>query len=89
MLHLNMKLVAAGAVALSRILLEAHFPSDVIAGFGFGGAFTLALAHALTRRGLVFRQGADGRLEPRKLDRPGRWPDVLAALIAREKSARR
>ena len=84
---LRKPILAAGvAVALSRILLEAHFPSDVIAGFGFGGAFTLALAHALTRRGLVFRQGADGRLEPRKLDRPGRWPDVLAALIERARA---
>ena len=79
-------LVAGILVALSRILLDAHYPSDVVAGFGFGAAFTLSLAHALARRNLVFRQAASGRLEPKAADRPGNWPDVLAALIARTKA---
>jgi membrane-associated phospholipid phosphatase len=84
---LRWPIVAAGiAVALSRILLDAHYPSDVVAGFGFGVAFTLALAQGLARRNLVFRQGASGRLEPKAADRPGNWPDVLAALIARAKA---
>ena len=82
--RLRRPILAAGAlVALSRILLDAHFPADVIAGFGFGVAFTLALAHALARRHLVFTQASDGRLEPKTADRPANWPDVLAALIAR------
>ena len=79
-------LFAGALVAASRILLDAHFPADVIAGFGFGAAFTLAAAHALARRNLVFRQNAGGRLEPKAADRPGNWPDVLAALIARAKA---
>ncbi|MDK9696095.1 MAG: phosphatase PAP2 family protein [Siculibacillus sp.] len=79
-------LAVGGAVALSRILLDAHFPADVIAGFGFGAAFTLTAAHALARRNLVFRRRADGRLEPKAADRPGNWPDVLAALIDRAKA---
>lgn len=84
---LRWPIVAAGiAVALSRILLDAHYPSDVVAGFGFGAAFTLALAQGSARRNLVFRQGAAGRLEPKAADRPGNWPDVLAALIARAKA---
>ena len=81
-------LVAGGLVAASRILLDAHFPADVVAGFGFGMAFTLAAAHGLARRNLVFRQTAEGRLEPKAADRPGNWPDVLAALIARARAAK-
>jgi membrane-associated phospholipid phosphatase len=79
-------LIVGAAVAFSRILLDAHFPADVIAGFGFGAAFTLTAAHALARRNLVFRQRPDGRLEPKAADRPGNWPDVLAALIARARA---
>ena len=79
-------LVAGALVALSRILLDAHFPADVIAGFGFGAAFTLTVAQVLARRNLVFRQAATGRLEPKTADRPANWPDVLAALIARAKT---
>lgn len=81
---LRRPILAAGAlVAASRILLEAHFPADVIAGFGFGAAVTLALAEMLARRDLVFRRNAAGRLEPKAADRPANWPDVLATLIAR------
>lgn len=87
---LRRPILAAGvAIAASRVLLDAHFPADVVAGFGFGVAFTLTLAHALARRNLVFRQAATGRLEPRRIDRPGRWPDVLAALIARARTTGR
>ncbi len=85
---LRRPILAAGAlVAVSRILLDAHFPADVIAGFGFGGAFTLTAALALARRNLVFRQNSIGRLEPKAADRPGNWPHVLAALIARARKS--
>ena len=85
--RLRLPILAAGVlVAGSRILLEAHFPADVVAGFGFGAAFTLAVARALARRDLVFRPNARGRLEPKAADRPANWPDVLAALIARAKT---
>lgn len=84
---LGRPILALGVVvALTRILLDAHFPADAIAGFGYGVAFTLTLAQALARRRLVFRRGADGRLAPKRGDGPGRWPDVLAALIARARS---
>jgi membrane-associated phospholipid phosphatase len=86
---LRRPILAAGAlVAASRILLDAHFPADVIAGFGFGAAFTLTAAQALARRNLVFRQNAKGRLEPKAADRPANWPEVLAALIARARKGR-
>lgn len=76
-------ILAAGAViALTRIALGAHFPSDVIAGFALGAAFTLWLAGALAARGLVFRHGADGRLLPTRRGGPAGWFDLLADLLA-------
>lgn len=61
--RLRWPLLACGAiVALTRTLLEAHFPSDVIAGFGLGVAATLSLAHFLARRGRVFTYDEAGRL---------------------------
>lgn len=84
--RLRRPILAAGVlVAVSRVLLDAHFPADVIAGLGFGAAFTLTLAQGLAKRNLVFRQTAAGRLEPKTADTPGHWPDVLAALIERAK----
>lgn len=79
---------AGVAIALSRIALGAHFPSDVAAGFALGAAFTLALAQALAHRGLVFRRDASGRLLPKDTAGPAGWFDLLAGLIA-ERGARR
>lgn len=75
-------------VALTRILLDAHFPSDVAAGLTLGGAVTLVLAHALARRGLVFGYDADGALTPRPLARPMAWFDTLAGVLARPSRAK-
>ncbi|TBW33637.1 phosphatase PAP2 family protein [Siculibacillus lacustris] len=77
-------ILAAGVVvAITRILLDAHFPSDVIAGVTLGASVTLALAHALGARGLVFAHDAAGRLVRRATPKGSGWTDVLAALIAR------
>lgn len=81
-------LAAGAAIALSRIALGAHFPSDVAAGFALGAAFTLMLAQGLARRGLVFRTGADGRLRPRPEAGPSGWFDLFARLL-REKGLAR
>lgn len=43
------------ALALSRIAADAHYPSDVAAGFFIGFIVTLFLARWLAARGLVFR----------------------------------
>ena len=68
-------------VALTRILLDAHFPSDVIAGLTLGAVFTLILAHLLARRGRVFGRDAGGGLVLRPLARPATWFDTLAAVL--------
>ncbi len=44
--------------AVSRVAAGAHFPSDVIAGFGLGFLFSLYLARGLARRQTVFRFNA-------------------------------
>lgn len=75
-------LAAGAAIALTRVALGAHFPSDVTAGFALGAAFTLMLAQALAARGLVFRHGADGRLRPNATGGPAGWFDLLADLMA-------
>lgn len=46
---------AAFVVALSRVFVGAHYPSDVVAGFGFGFIFSLATAVLFARLGFIFR----------------------------------
>jgi undecaprenyl-diphosphatase len=76
-------ILASGAtIALTRVALGAHFPSDVAAGFALGWAFTVWLAGALAARRLVFRHGADGRLLPTVQGEPAGWFDLLADLLA-------
>ena len=42
-------------VAATRIAAEAHYPSDVVAGFLLGSFFSIVLARWLARRGVLFR----------------------------------
>lgn len=48
-------LAAATVVALSRVAVGAHYPSDVVAGFALGMAFTLLAAALFLLRGRVFQ----------------------------------
>jgi undecaprenyl-diphosphatase len=52
-------------VCASRVLLGAHWVSDVVAGWTVGMAVTLALSAAAARRGFAFRFDRRGRLVPR------------------------
>jgi len=47
-------------IASTRIVVGAHYPSDVIAGFAFGYAFTIAAAIVFARLGYLFRQENSG-----------------------------
>ncbi|MFZ1773387.1 MAG: phosphatase PAP2 family protein [Rhizobiaceae bacterium] len=49
--------------ASTRIAAQAHYPSDVAAGFAFGFLFSLQLARVLARRQAVFKL-SKGRLLP-------------------------
>ena len=53
-------------IAVSRLFVEAHYPSDVIAGGMLGGLSAWLLARALARHRLVFGFGHAGQLVRRK-----------------------
>ncbi|GIL00862.1 MAG: hypothetical protein BroJett030_07610 [Alphaproteobacteria bacterium] len=72
--RLRVFIVLAGIwIAVSRPVLGVHFPSDIFAGFVFGGAFSYFYARSFARKRLLFAFRADGGLEPRPLAR-GRRP---------------
>lgn len=45
---------------MSRIIVDAHYPSDVIAGLSFGAWFSLMTAIVFSRYGLLFRISENG-----------------------------
>ncbi len=47
-------IAAAAAVGASRVLVGAHYLSDVVGGAALGGAVALALSHAFARRDIAF-----------------------------------
>ena len=55
-------LAGAVLIGLSRILVGAHFPSDVVAGAILGSVVSMTLARDFARRGLAFTIRA-GRAE--------------------------
>jgi undecaprenyl-diphosphatase len=52
-------------IAISRLIVGAHYPSDVIAGGVLGGVTAWLMARALARRRLLFRFSSDGSLARR------------------------
>jgi undecaprenyl-diphosphatase len=53
-------------IAVSRMFVRAHYPSDVLAGCLIGGIVAWLLARALAQRRLLFGFDAEGRLHRRK-----------------------
>lgn len=53
-------LACGAALAATRIAVEAHFPSDVVAGFAIGALTALSLGRALALRRIVYRVPAGG-----------------------------
>ncbi len=61
---------AAVAIAASRVLIGAHFASDVVAGAGLGAGVTFLVARAFARRSIAF----DGPDPVRPIERRSpRW----------------
>lgn len=56
--------VAAFWLAFSRVMVGAHFPSDVIAGTLLGMTFTFFTVRAMARRRIGFHLTAAGKIEP-------------------------
>ena len=57
--------VYALAVAASRVMVSAHYPSDVMAGAAFGALGALLVRDWFAVRRLGFRVGTDGRVRAR------------------------
>ena len=55
-------LFAGAWIAISRPALGVHFPSDVLAGFLFGAAFSYVYARSFARKRLLFAFSPEGRL---------------------------
>lgn len=78
----------ATIIAVSRVGVRAHFPSDVVGGIFVGSAFTYLYAYALGRNGVGFQIRPDGALTPKTvairgiLRRPGGGREMLDGLKA-------
>lgn len=57
-------IVAAFWLAFSRVMVGAHYPSDVIAGTLLGMTFTFFTVRAMARRRIGFHLSASGKIEP-------------------------
>jgi membrane-associated phospholipid phosphatase len=69
-------LIAGLCFAFSRVVVLAHYPSDVVAGFTIGALVALTIARWLARRGVLFgyEEGAAG-LATLLPERVGHWRD--------------
>ncbi|PVB63615.1 phosphatase PAP2 family protein [Labrenzia sp. 011] len=56
--------VAAFWLAFSRVMVGAHYPSDVIAGTLLGMTFTFFSVRAMARRRIGFHLSSSGKIEP-------------------------
>jgi len=73
-------------IGASRVVVGAHYPSDVVAGLLFGYVFSLWLAHLFARYGWAFSFTSTGLIRARSdcirlgFSSPGRTTHILAGL---------
>ncbi|MDP2411789.1 MAG: phosphatase PAP2 family protein [Pseudolabrys sp.] len=75
-------LVFAVLIALSRVAIGAHYPTDVLAGAMFGMAGAILVRRWFALRGLVFSFGPDGALHQRPGPSVRRIKSVARELLA-------
>jgi undecaprenyl-diphosphatase len=73
--------VYAVGIAASRVIVSAHFPSDVLAGAAFGAFGAIVIRDWFARRRLGFFVGSDGRVHPLPGPSFGRIKKVARALF--------
>ena len=80
--------IFAAIIALSRVAVGAHYPSDVIGGLFIGATYAYALAAWLVPKRVGFRRDQEGWIRPRTgalrrvVGTPGGAGAMLAALAA-------
>jgi len=78
----------AAMIAVSRVAVGAHYPSDVVGGLFIGATYAYGLAAWLAGKGVAFRRDRRGRIRPRTgalrrvVATPGGAGAMLAALAA-------
>ncbi len=65
-------------LGMTRVMVGAHYPSDVTAGLAFGAWFSLLIAIAFSRYGIVFKPGPNGLPMPRLPLPHNIWPNFRA-----------
>jgi undecaprenyl-diphosphatase len=76
--------IYAGLIGLSRVVVTAHYPSDVIAGALVGAAGALLVRNWFAARRLGFAVDADGSVRP--MPGPSVWR-IIKAVARRLHSA--
>lgn len=69
-------------IAVSRVVVTAHYPSDVLAGAVVGTLGALLVRNWFAARGLVFSVGQDGKVRPRSGPSARRMKKVARRLAA-------
>lgn len=69
-------------IAASRVVVAAHYPSDVIAGAATGAFGALCVRQWFASRRLVFRVGADGGVHPKPSPSRRRVGKLARAVLA-------
>ncbi|RCW25802.1 undecaprenyl-diphosphatase [Ciceribacter lividus] len=65
-------------LGMTRVMVGAHYPSDVTAGLAFGAWFSLFIAIAFSRYGIVFKTAPNGLPVPRLSLLRNVWPGFRA-----------
>lgn len=75
--------VYALVIAASRVIVSAHFPSDVLAGAAFGAFGAIVVRDWFAVRRLGFYVGSDGHVHPMPGPSVGRIKRVAGALLGK------